>query len=154
MKKAQKKHNHLRLVQYCVERLRREDLYNIPSGLSLRGIYVLFNNKDKFYNVVYIGISTVSIKTRLAEHNKSPKKAWTHFSFYKVWPNITNEEIKELEGLFLRIYRKDSQAQKYNKQKGFSPLSKVKIKNLQKHKEHLKDYESKIRHFPRSPKPK
>jgi hypothetical protein len=149
MKNPQGKH--LRLVQYCVERLPREQLNDIPSGLGLRGIYVLFNKKEgeRFYNVVYIGISTVSIKSRLAEHSKHYKKDWTHFSFYKVWPNITDGEIKELEGLFLRIYKKDSQAQKYNLIKGFGPLSKVKIKNLRNQKENLKDYERKIRHFPK-----
>ncbi|GAF97179.1 unnamed protein product, partial [marine sediment metagenome] len=32
---------------------------------------------------------------------------WTHFSIFEVWENITENEIKELEGLFRQIYRKD-----------------------------------------------
>ena len=41
------------------------------------------------------------------------------FSIFEIWDNIREDEIKELEGLFREIYKKDSSANKLNKQKGF-----------------------------------
>src|SRR5262245_43796086 len=79
---------------------------------GLRGLYVLYNRKtDKSYEVVYIGIAGVrksggSIRGRLSSHAKS-KDGWSHFSFFEVHDNITNEEIRELESLLLGIFRHD-----------------------------------------------
>ena len=120
----------LRLIRHCAEFLERKEMNNIPRGT--RGIYVLLQNqvrkgeKDK-YDVVYIGMSTLGIRSRLKSHATNPKKAdlWSHFSIYSVWPNITDEEVKELEGLFRSIYRRDSKANRLAVQKGFASLSQV-----------------------------
>ena len=84
------------------------------------------NGKQKF-DVVYIGMSRTDIRGRLEAHARSRRKAdlWSHFSVFSVWPNITNEEIEELEGLFRAIHRKDSKANKLAVQKGFLKLRKV-----------------------------
>jgi hypothetical protein len=136
------------LIQYCIEREAKENVEKIPAGIRLRGIYALFKKKGPDFNVAYIGISTSNMRGRLMSHRRSEKKEWTHFSIYKVWPNITDEEIKELEGLFLHIYCNDSRAQAFNKLKSKKPLRRVRIKNLEKQGEALKNLEQAIRHFP------
>jgi hypothetical protein len=136
------------LIQYCIEREAKDNIEQIPAGIRLRGIYALFNKKQQDFNVAYIGISTSNMRGRLMSHRRSKKKEWTHYSIYKVWPNITDGEIKELEGLFLHIYCKDSRAQAFNKQKSKKPLRRVRIKNLEKQGEALKNYEQAIRYFP------
>jgi hypothetical protein len=47
-------------------------------------------------------MSRSGVKSRLTAHDKSKKKRgnWSHFSVYSVWPNISDAEIEELEGLF------------------------------------------------------
>lgn len=44
-------------------------------------------------------------------------KAW--------WDNIREEEIRELEGIFRHIYRKDTRANKLNTQRSFKKLTQV-----------------------------
>jgi hypothetical protein len=65
------------------------------------------------------------IKNRLSKHNHSTKKKWTHFSYYEVWDNVSDLEIKEIEGLFRQLYRFDSRANFYNKQLTHKPLVKL-----------------------------
>jgi hypothetical protein len=81
------------------------------------------------YDVVYIGMACgrSGIKSRLRSHRRSKKKGalWTHFSAFEVWPNIREEEIAELEGLFRQIYRKDTRANTINQQRSFKKLRKV-----------------------------
>jgi len=55
---------------------------------------------------------------------------WTHFSIYAVWPNITDEEIRELEGIFRAIYREDMRANRIAVQKGFAELRRIRDNNL------------------------
>ena len=127
----------LRLIQQCAEFQDRARIANIPKGT--RGIYALLRKRkdhrgvDK-YDVVYIGMSRRGILSRLRSHDRSAKKAglWSHFSVYSVWPNITDEEIGELEGLFRAIYRKDSQANRIAVQKGFKRLIDVRENNFKK----------------------
>jgi hypothetical protein len=88
----------------------------------------LNNAKDKF-DVVYIGMSgrgvVSGIHGRLYNHNKSKLLKWTHFTLFEVHDNVTNAEIKELEGLILCIYRKDSRANKHNVQLRYKPFREV-----------------------------
>jgi hypothetical protein len=120
----------LRLIRNCAEFLTKDDVSRVPR--KRRGVYALHqkctedNGKQKF-DVVYIGMSRTDIRGRLEAHARSRRKAdlWSHFSVFSVWPNITNEEIEELEGLFRAIYRKDSKANKLAVQKGFLKLRKV-----------------------------
>ena len=151
MKRPQKKRKPLSLIQYCIEREPRDSIDVLPTSLKLRGIYALLKNRGRgsSYEVVYIGISTSDIRARLQSHKRTMgKDVWTHFSFFKVWPNITDEEIKELEDLFLHIYSKDARAEKYNKQKVRADLKKIRIKDLAKQREILKKYEKALRRFP------
>jgi len=119
----------LRLIQHCAEFRPRQEISNIGKGT--RGIYALLqerNDDGKFrYDVVYIGMSSSGIQGRLRSHLRSKRKAdlWSHFSVYAVWPNITDAEIRELEGLFRAIYRKDSTANRIAVQKGFKKLISV-----------------------------
>ena len=99
---------------------------------KLRGIYVLYNYsrpKDK-YDVVYVGMAGKSkrggMRGRIIKHAQKKGGLWTHFSMYEVWDNIREEEIRELEGLFRHIYRRDSQASKLNIQRSFRKLKRLK----------------------------
>jgi hypothetical protein len=103
----------LHTIRCCAEFLPVEAVSDVPH--SVRGIYALLQqprNKPNVYNVVYIGISKTGVKARLAAHKRSQRKQgkWTHFSVYSVWPNISDEQITELEGLFRAIYRRDAKA--------------------------------------------
>ncbi len=79
--------------------------------------------------MVYIGMtSRGSIGKRLGRHKK--KKGWTHFSIFETWDNIDEEELKELEGLLREIYRKDTKANRLNKQKKYKKLQNVREDDL------------------------
>jgi hypothetical protein len=119
--------NNLRLIQRCAEFRPLKEVRSIPKGT--RGIYALLKEHktargDKF-DVVYIGMSRTGIKSRLADHVARKKGLWTHFSVYAVWPNVYDEEIRELEGLFRAIYRKDTKANSIAVQKGFAELKRI-----------------------------
>lgn len=121
----------LRLVKSSVEFVEKRNVGKLKSGL--RGIYVLYNKipKSDAYDVVYVGMSAMEnaegIRFRLRSHRRSKKKSpmWTHFSVFQVWDNITDNEIRELEGLFRHIYRKDSNANVLNSQRGFGKLRQI-----------------------------
>jgi hypothetical protein len=120
----------LRLIRHCAEFLEQSRISKIPA--QTRGIYALLKKRSyktgpTKFDVVYIGMSSDGVRSRLNSHKRSPKKGglWTHFSVYSVWPNITDSEIKELEGLFRAIYRKDSAANGIAVQKGFKSLKRV-----------------------------
>jgi len=122
----------LRLIKRCVEFRPKEDTKAVPP--RARGIYVLFKHRPRLdkYDVVYIGMTagmkTGSIRGRLRVHRRKKGKLWTHFSAFEVWDNIREDEIQELEGLFRHIYRKDTKANKLNRQRAFKKLSKVRRK--------------------------
>lgn len=116
----------LRLIRRVQELAPKEDIRLVPP--DTRGLYVLFQRlprrgrerTDKF-NVVYIGIATAGkgIAARLRSHRRSRvRQAWTHFSVFEVWDNISEQEIRELEGLFRHIYRWDRYANRFNVQRG------------------------------------
>jgi hypothetical protein len=119
----------LRLIKRCAEFCEQKDIRSVPP--RTRGVYVLFKYRPKLgkYDVVYIGMAagtkTASIRGRLGVHRRKKGKVWSHFSIFEVWDNITETEVQELEGLFRHIYRKDTRANKLNKQRGFKKLNKV-----------------------------
>lgn len=100
----------------------------------VRGIYVLYQQGEgKHMDVVYVGMArgqNSGAKARLRSHIKS-KAAWTHFSVFEVWDNITKEQVQELEGLFRHLYRIDTRANKLNIQKSYKPLAAIRRKNAQ-----------------------
>lgn len=118
----------LRLIKNSIEYCHKSEWPDVPIGA--RGIYVLYrydHHKDA-YNVVYVGMAggeNVGVKYRLRSHAKHKATQWTHFSVYKVWDNIREEEVRELEGLFRHIYRWDSRANRLNKQRSFKKLNQI-----------------------------
>jgi hypothetical protein len=66
-----------------------------------------------------------SIRARLRSHRARKKNLWTHCSAFEVWDNITPAEVKELEGMFRHIYRKDSRAAELNVQRSFGKIKKL-----------------------------
>ena len=129
----------LRLIQHCAEFIQRDEIRRVPR--RRRGIYVLYRRRgwlDKRrrherFDVLYVGMASGSMRARLYSHARSKrKKQWTHFSIYEVWPNITEQEIRELEGLFRHIYRADGRANILNLQRGFKGLKKVREQDTKK----------------------
>jgi len=79
-------------------------------------------------------MSASGIRGRLMGHKKSETKIWDHFSIFKVWDNISDSEVEELEGLFREIYRKDTTVNRFNKQKKYKKLQDVQVNKLSKWK--------------------
>lgn len=122
----------LKLIKRFAE-FRPQDEINLVPG-SRRGLYVLYlkrrkNGKEKF-DVVYVGMTTSGMLSRLRSHKRKKGDLWTHFSAYEVWDNIRNEEIIELEGLFRHFYRKDSRASALNVHRRFRKLRTIRHNKL------------------------
>lgn len=111
----------LRLIKRCRLYLPKSELAKDDVKVT-RGLYVLYEKINNNYNVKYIGVGGTGndqksgIFARLKSHIKI-KKDWTHYSIFEVHDNISTEEIKELEGLFLTIFRKDQKIELLNVQK-------------------------------------
>lgn len=94
----------------------------------MRGIYVLYKYRPKVrkFDVVYVGMAASGgIRPRLKQHRRKKKELWTHCSVFEVWENITETEVRELEGIFRHIYRKDSRAARLNVQRSFGRMRKL-----------------------------
>lgn len=112
------------LVKSIDEFVPKDRISELPN--DSRGIYVLLDKrkteagKDVF-DVVYVGMSKWNIRHRLSTHARSKRKSdlWSHFSVFQVNENIPSSVVTEMEGLLRRIYRKDSNANRINKYKGF-----------------------------------
>ncbi|MGV7242112.1 GIY-YIG nuclease family protein [Caballeronia sp. M23-90] len=119
----------LRLIERKIELVRISDIDTIPKGL--RGIYVLYSSADSgtsrspHYNVVYVGMSSSGIKGRLRAHRKNKEDLWNFCSVFSVWPNVREDEIRELEGILRHIYRFDPAAQELSAHKTYSKLSRT-----------------------------
>jgi hypothetical protein len=61
--------------------------------------------------------ATTGMGGRLKNHAKK-KAGWTHYSVFEVHDNVSQEEILELEGLLLWIFRHDPRVELSNKQPG------------------------------------
>jgi hypothetical protein len=126
----------LRLIKRCAEFRPKEQIGLVPH--HTRGLYALLHRrpdlKNKF-DVVHVGMAggtKSGIRGRLNAHKRSKRKSglWTHFSLFQVWDNISEDEVKELEGLFRHVYRKDSRANKVNRQRSSKKLNNVRTNNL------------------------
>ena len=124
----------LRLIKRCAEYKTTGEIKDL--GFGRRGIYVLYRKRciqgKDTYAVVYIGLATKSMRSRLYLHRRKKKGLWTHYSAYEVWDNIRDEEIIELEGLFRHFYKKDPRAGSLNVMRGFKKIKKVRTNNLAK----------------------
>lgn len=126
----------LRLIKRCTEFRPQEDIEALPG--YLRGLYVLYRHERKAgrdrYSVVYVGMSAAGrrrgIKWRLQKHRNSKGEHWTHFSVFQVWDNIRDEEVRELEGLFRHLYRKDPEANRLNIARGFKAMRGIRDNEL------------------------
>lgn len=122
----------LRLIRRFAEFQRKEDLLQVPK--KRRGIYVLYRRRIKagkeYFNVVYVGMTTSSIRNRLIVHKRHKGTLWSHFSAFEVWENIRDEEIIELEGLFRHLYRKDRKANLLNVQRSFKKARRARSNDL------------------------
>ena len=119
--------SNMRLIKSAIEYRHIDELSLVPR--NLRGIYSLYKKQGKFFNMVYVGMSGKEakgrVRARLYQHKKNKTPDWTHFSYYEVWDNISDLEIRELEGLFRQLYRFDQRANSLNKQQTHRPLIKV-----------------------------
>jgi hypothetical protein len=90
-------------------------------------------SKEK-YDVVYVGMARAGMRGRLRAHIRSKRrgKLWTHFSVFEVWDNIWDDEIAELEGILRHIYRKDTQTNRLNRQRGFKALRRIRVNDLRR----------------------
>lgn len=119
----------LKLIKHCVEFVPKDEVKNVPR--RTRGVYVLFKYRPRLdkYDVVYIGMAggekKAGIGGRLATHKRKKGDLWTHFSIFEVWDNIREDEVRELEGIFRHIYRRDNRANRLNVQRSFKKLSRV-----------------------------
>jgi hypothetical protein len=116
----------LRLLKRGQEFVHVEEIDHLPRGM--RGIYVLYKHhpKGRRFDVVYVGMAADgSIRGRLRSHRTKKRDLWTHCSAFEVWDNITPAEVKELEGIFRHIYRKDSRAAELNIQRSFGRMKKL-----------------------------
>lgn len=137
----------LRIIKRCIEYEPLEAVSNIPR--KVRGIYVLYKqNIEKVrgkvktrYDDVYVGAAygekVGGVRGRIAAHTKSKNKKnqWSHFSIFQVWENIREDKVRELEGLFRHIYRKDTNANRLNIAKKFQRLEKASITDFDKLKD-------------------
>lgn len=118
----------LRLFKRREEFLPTERVYELPRGM--RGVYVLYKYRPRIrrFDVVYVGMAAEGgIRPRLKSHRKRKAGLWTHCSVFEVWENITPAEVKELEGIFRHIYRRDARASRLNVQRSFSRIKKLPI---------------------------
>ena len=117
-----------RFVKRMAECVPRELWDNVPD--NTRGIYALLQLQPTgAFDVVYIGMSAgkkAGMYSRLKNHLKR-KSGWSHFTIYEVHDNITDSEIRELEGLFRHMYRMESRPNKLNKQLRHKPFDKIKV---------------------------
>ena len=127
------KGHRLRLVRRCWQWIPKTEVASVQR--QLRGIYALhrYRPRIKKYDVVYVGMADgrAGIRARLKAHadSKRKRKMWTHFSVFEVWPNITEAEIAELEGLLREIYGKDKRANALNRQKRCRSIQQVRIRD-------------------------
>lgn len=124
-----KKAEPLRLIQQKLELIPIDKIDEIPKGL--RGIYVLYRTaaSDKarvpHRHVVYVGMSGSGMKGRLRSHRTHKRYLWDTCSIFAVWPNVRENEIRELEGILRHIYRFDPNAQQLNAQGSYSKLKRT-----------------------------
>lgn len=124
--------SHLKLIKRCAEFRPKDQFVFIPR--KRRGLYVLYRKRRRLgrdkYDVVYIGMTTASIRARLRAHRRFKGELWTHFSAFEVWDNVRDDEIVELEGLFRHFYRKDSKANRLNVQRAFKKVRRIQQNDL------------------------
>jgi hypothetical protein len=116
----------LRLFKRREEFVPIDRVNDLPRGM--RGVYVLYKQRPRIrkFDVVYVGMAAEGgMRPRLRSHKKKKDGLWTHCSVFEVWENITPAEVKELEGIFRHIYRRDARASRLNVQRSFGRMRKL-----------------------------
>lgn len=122
------KKSNLKFVKHYWKHIKKEYFEEI--GGKKKGIYTLLKRKkrkgNEHFDVVYLGMSSSTIRARLRSHHKSIRKddEWSHFSVFEL-KHFSRDKIRELEGLFLEIYGKDTHANFLNRQNRFKEFEKV-----------------------------
>lgn len=68
------------------------------------GLYALYRNK----HLMYVGLATKSIRSRISKHISNRKKPFTHFSVFLVTGSNTSareRRIRDLEALLLNLVK-------------------------------------------------
>jgi hypothetical protein len=133
---------HRSIIKRCRLYEHRGDFRGVPP--VTRGVYVLYRERlpkrksgRPIYEVSHIGVAgvateaTTGMSSRLKNHHKN-KAGWTHYSIFEVHDNVRGEEIRELEGLLLRIFRDDPRVALSNEQLGGKVLNRLSGKDLWK----------------------
>lgn len=129
LKKPLRRVEPLRLIEQQLELINQNEIDALPK--AMRGIYVLYctqvsaDPKKPYRNVVYVGMSARGIKGRLRAHRKQKGELWDTCSVFAVWPNVREEEIRELEGILRHIFRFDPNAQQLNTQGRYQKLART-----------------------------
>ena len=116
----------LRLFKRREEFLPSADVDSLPRGM--RGVYVLYKHRPRMrrFDVVYVGMAAEGgMRPRLRSHRAKKQGLWTHCSVFEVWENVTPAEVRELEGIFRHIYRRDSRASRLSVQRSFGKMNKL-----------------------------
>ena len=98
---------------------------DLPRGM--RGIYVLYKYRPRIrrYDVVYVGMAGKAEFGRDCVPPQEEEGPLDPLLVFEVWDNITHAEVKELEGIFRHIYRRDSRAAKLNVQRTFAKMKRL-----------------------------
>jgi hypothetical protein len=121
------------LFKNCVEYVPIKDITKMIPKLA-RGIYTLYTEDKKGrMNCVYVGMAPIGKNSgagaRLLKHIKNKSGLWTHCSVFEAWDNISNAQIRELEGIIRHIYANDMHTNRLNRQKIYKPISRIRRKN-------------------------
>jgi hypothetical protein len=120
----------LRFVKQCIQLrdLVEDEVRQVPN--RTRGVYALYKKSGRYYDVLYIGMAggpRAGVRGRLRDHlkNEEKRRKATHFSVFEVHDNISEEEVRELEGLLRHIFARDQNANRLATQKTYEPLGFV-----------------------------
>lgn len=115
------------LIERSAEFLPLDELRRVPP--KTRGLYLLLRQRQhKRYEVVYVGMVCgpgAGIRGRLRSHRRTKRGRWTHFSVFKVWDNVSEQVVRELEGIVRHVFRKDPRVTPLAVQRGFKPLQRL-----------------------------
>jgi hypothetical protein len=108
----------------------KEEIISVIAGHQ--GIYALYD-KNKLHNV---GLAS-DLKNRIKQHLKDKHQdKWTHFSLYII---RREEHTKEVESLFLRIYRPKGNVVKGKLRRAINLLPKLKAQVKERSKQEIDD---------------
>ena len=117
----------LTLIEKSAEFLPLDEYRRVPS--KTRGLYLLLRQRrHQRYEVVYVGMVCgpyAGIRGRLRSHRRKKVGRWTHFSVFKVWDNVSEQAVRELEGFVRHVFRKDPGVNPLAVQRGFNLLKRL-----------------------------